>query len=45
MKHTIINSLVGVVLVIVLLCVYPWAVPIAAIAAVWHFIGWLFKPD
>lgn len=45
MKHSIVNSLVGVIFVIVLLCVFPWALPVAIAAAVWHFIGWLFKPD
>lgn len=44
MKHTI-NSVFGTILVVILLCIFPWAVPIAAMAAVWHFIGWLFKPD
>lgn len=45
MKHTIVNSIVGVALVTMLLCVFPWALPVAIAAAVWHSIGWLFEPD
>jgi len=45
MKHTLFNLAIGILLVVIFLCIFPWAAPIAALAGVWHFIGWLFRPD
>jgi len=45
MKHTLLATIIAAFLVIVLLCIYPWALPIAVVAAVWHYIGWLIHPD
>ena len=43
MKHTLTNTCFGIILMLVLIAVFPWAVPVAAAAGVWHFIGWMFK--